>query len=64
MRIRLRLPSPSNPKDIDVLGKLTIDALPFYSSVALVGALVTVFGALGVAALITWLGQWRYLWTE
>ena len=22
------------------------------------------FGALGVVALITWLGQWRYLWTE
>jgi len=47
-----------------MLGKLTIDALPFYSAIAMGGALITVLGALGVAALITWLGQWRYLWTE
>jgi cytochrome o ubiquinol oxidase subunit I len=47
-----------------MLGKLTIDALPFYSDVAMGGALITVFGALGAVALITWLGQWRYLWTE
>ena len=47
-----------------MLGKLTIDALPFYSDIAIGGALITVLGALGVVALITWLGQWRYLWTE
>ena len=47
-----------------MLGKLTIDALPFYSGIAMAGALIVVFGALGVVALITWLGQWRYLWTE
>jgi cytochrome o ubiquinol oxidase subunit I len=47
-----------------MLGKLTIDALPFYSGIAMGGALITVLGALGVVALITWLGQWRYLWTE
>jgi cytochrome o ubiquinol oxidase subunit I len=47
-----------------MLGKLTIDALPFYSGIAMGGALITVFGALGVVALITWLGQWRYLWIE
>ena len=47
-----------------MLGKLTIDALPFYSDIALGGALIIVFGVLGVVALITWLGQWRYLWTE
>jgi cytochrome o ubiquinol oxidase subunit I len=47
-----------------VLGKLTIDALPFYSSIAMIGALVTVFAALGVVALITWMGKWRYLWKE
>jgi cytochrome o ubiquinol oxidase subunit 1 len=47
-----------------MLGKLTIDALPFYSGIALGGALITVLGALGAIALITWLGQWRYLWTE
>ncbi len=47
-----------------MLGKLTSDALPFYSGIAMVGALITVSGAVGVAALITWFGQWRYLWTE
>ena len=47
-----------------MLGKLTIDALPFYSGIAMGGALITVFGVLGVVALVTWLGQWRYLWTE
>jgi cytochrome o ubiquinol oxidase subunit I len=46
-----------------MLGKLTIDALPFYSGIAMGGALITVFGALGVVALVTWLGQGRYVWT-
>ena len=47
-----------------MFGKLTTDALPFYSGVAMGGALMTVLGAVGVVALITWLGQWRYVWTE
>ena len=47
-----------------MLGNLTIDALPFYSWVAVGGALVTVGGALAAVAGITWLGQWRYLWSE
>jgi cytochrome o ubiquinol oxidase subunit 1 len=47
-----------------MFGKLTIDALPFYSGIATGGALITVFGALGVVALVIWFGQWRYLWTE
>ncbi len=47
-----------------MFGKLSIDALPFYSAIAAAGALITVFGALGAIALITWLGRWRYLWTE
>jgi cytochrome o ubiquinol oxidase subunit 1 len=47
-----------------MFGKLTVDALPFYSDVAIVGALLSVFGSLGVVALITWFGQWRHLWTE
>ena len=46
-----------------MLGKLTIDALPFYSGIAMGGALIIVFGVLGVVALITWLSRWRYLWT-
>ena len=47
-----------------MFGRLTIDALPFYSPIALGGALITVFGVLFVVGLITWLGQWRYLWAE
>jgi cytochrome o ubiquinol oxidase subunit I len=47
-----------------MFGKLSINALPFYSDIAMAGALVTVFDALAVVALISWLGQWRYLWTE
>ena len=47
-----------------MLGKLTIDALPFYSWVAMGGALVTVGGALAVVAGITWFGQWRTLWND
>jgi cytochrome o ubiquinol oxidase subunit 1 len=47
-----------------VFGKLTIDALPFYSGIALAAALVTVLGVLAVIAGITWLGKWRYLWSE
>ena len=47
-----------------MLGKLTIDALPFYSGVAMAGALTVVCGALGVVAIITRLGRWRFLWSE
>ncbi|EAQ33975.1 cytochrome c oxidase, subunit I [Nitrobacter sp. Nb-311A] len=47
-----------------MLGKLTIDALPFYSGIAMAGALTVACGAAGVIALITWLGQWRSLWSE
>src|SRR5579863_3841192 len=55
---------PPFPKITDMLGKLTIDALPFYSDIAMCGALITVFGALGTVALITWLGRWRYLCSQ
>ncbi|MGV3491991.1 MAG: cbb3-type cytochrome c oxidase subunit I [Devosia sp.] len=47
-----------------LFGKLTLDALPFYSPIAAGGAAIIVLGGLGVVALITWLKAWRYLWTE
>jgi cytochrome o ubiquinol oxidase subunit 1 len=47
-----------------MLGRLTIDALPFYSLIAFGGALVTVLGGLAVVAGITWFGWWRTLWSE
>ena len=46
-----------------MLGKLTIEALPFYSTIAAGGAAITVLGGLVVLALILWLGV-RYVWTE
>ena len=47
-----------------MLGKLTIDALPLYSWVAMGGAAITVLGTLAVMAVITWFGLWGYLWRE
>ncbi len=46
-----------------MLGRLTIDALPFYSLIAMGGAAVTVLGGLVVLAVILWLGV-RYVWSE
>ncbi|MBK0327799.1 cbb3-type cytochrome c oxidase subunit I [Rhodobacteraceae bacterium F11138] len=46
-----------------LLGRLGMQALPFYSWVALCGALVTVGCGLGFLALVTWLGRWRDLWS-
>ena len=47
-----------------MFGRLTIDALPFYSWVAMGGAAITVLGTLTVMAVITYFGLWRYLWRE
>ncbi|MEM8630030.1 MAG: cbb3-type cytochrome c oxidase subunit I [Pseudomonadota bacterium] len=46
-----------------LFGRLGPDALPFYSWVAFGGAVVTVAGGLGFLILVTWLRQWRALWT-
>ena len=45
-----------------MLGKLTIDALPLYSWIAMGGAAVTVLGGAVVLALFLWLGI-RYVWS-
>src|SRR5690606_31012634 len=47
-----------------MLGRLTFDALPFYSAIALSGAMVIVLGAIASLAVITWFGWWRILWTQ
>ncbi len=47
-----------------IFGNLTVDALPFYSAIAMSAASVVVIGAVGVATVITVFGKWRYLWTE
>ncbi|WP_346836606.1 cytochrome o ubiquinol oxidase subunit I [Microbulbifer sp. SAOS-129_SWC] len=51
--------------DMRILGRLTAaDALPFYSWVAVGGAIVTLLGLLTIVGTITVLGKWRYVWTE
>ncbi|WP_200803431.1 cbb3-type cytochrome c oxidase subunit I [Pseudacidovorax sp. RU35E] len=47
-----------------MLGRLSFDALPFYSAIATAAASLVVLGALGVAGLLTWLGRWGWLWRE
>ncbi|SEQ41666.1 cytochrome bo3 quinol oxidase subunit 1 apoprotein [Devosia sp. YR412] len=47
-----------------LFGKLTLDALPFYSPIAAGGAATIVLGGVAVVGLITWLKAWTYLWTE
>ncbi|MCH9691282.1 MAG: cbb3-type cytochrome c oxidase subunit I [Gammaproteobacteria bacterium] len=47
-----------------MLGKLTFDALPFYSWVAMGGAAITVLAVVLAILAVTWLGKWRYLWSE
>jgi len=49
---------------IEMLGRLTIDALPFYSAIAFGGAMVIVLGAVTSLAVITWFGWWRILWMQ
>jgi len=47
-----------------MLGRLTIEAIPLYSWVAMGGAAVTVGGGLAVFLLITYLRAWKVLWTD
>ncbi len=47
-----------------MLGKLSVNALPFYSPIAFGAGLFVVLSGLAVVLLITWLGKWRYLWAE
>ena len=50
--------------DWSLFGRLTLDALPLYSSVAVAGAAVTVGAAVAVLGIVARLGAWRYLWAE
>jgi len=47
-----------------MLGKLTWDALPFYSPIAFGAAMMVVLGGLAVLAAITWFKLWPWLWKE
>lgn len=47
----------------NVLGKLTLDALP-HNAIMAGGALSVVAGAIGVMALLTYLKRWKWLWNN
>jgi cytochrome o ubiquinol oxidase subunit 1 len=47
-----------------MLGRLTIEAIPYYSWIALIGGVMTVGAGMVVVAGVTWLGKWGYLWRE
>jgi cytochrome o ubiquinol oxidase subunit 1 len=48
----------------DLLGKLSLSAIPFDEPPAMIAGLGMVLGAIAVVILITYLGKWKYLWTE
>ena len=47
-----------------MLGRLTVDALPFYSWIAMGGAAVTVLGVVVIFLLLTYFKKWGYFWNE
>lgn len=47
-----------------IFGKLSADALPFYSPIATGAAGLVVAGAIGVVLLLNWYGGWGWLWKE
>jgi cytochrome o ubiquinol oxidase subunit 1 len=48
----------------NVLGKLTLSAIPYHNSIVMTGVAIMVIGAVVVLAGITYLGKWGYLWKE
>ncbi len=49
---------------LDVLGKLSLSAIPFSEPPAMIAGCGMVLGAIAVVALVTYLGRWKWLWTE
>jgi cytochrome o ubiquinol oxidase subunit 1 len=47
-----------------MFGKLTWDAIPFDTPIALGGASMVVLAALAVLGLVTYTKRWKWLWTE
>ena len=48
----------------NMLGKLNMDALPMHQPIIMGAVGLMLVGGLGVAALITYFGLWRELWSE
>jgi cytochrome o ubiquinol oxidase subunit 1 len=47
-----------------MFGKLTLDAIPYHEPILVVTFIIAALGGLALLGLITYLGKWKYLWTE
>lgn len=47
-----------------MLGKLTLDAVPYHEPIIVVTVAAIILGGLAVAGAITYFGKWQYLWSE
>jgi len=47
-----------------MLGKLTLSAIPYTNPIVMGAVAFMVLGAIAVLGLVTFLGKWKYLWTE
>ncbi|KDM92237.1 cytochrome o ubiquinol oxidase subunit I [Photobacterium galatheae] len=47
-----------------MFGRLTLDAIPFHEPILMVTLAVVMLGGAALFGGITYLGKWRYLWTE
>nr|CBX79823.1 cytochrome-c oxidase [Erwinia amylovora ATCC BAA-2158] len=47
-----------------MLGKLTLDAIPYHEPIIVVTVAAIILGGLAIAAALTYFGKWKYLWTE
>ncbi|WP_127959606.1 cytochrome o ubiquinol oxidase subunit I [Serratia microhaemolytica] len=47
-----------------MLGKLTLDAVPFHEPIIMVTVAAIIIGGLALLALITYLKKWRWLWND
>ena len=47
-----------------MLGKLTIDAVPYHEPIIMVTVAAIVIGGLALLALITYFGKWKWLWSD
>ncbi|HEY2000558.1 cytochrome o ubiquinol oxidase subunit I [Paraburkholderia sp.] len=47
-----------------MFGKLTLDSIPYHEPIIMIAAAMMAVAAIAVLGTVTYLGKWRYLWTE
>jgi cytochrome o ubiquinol oxidase subunit 1 len=47
-----------------MFGKLTLEAIPYHEPIIMIAAAMMGIAAVAVLGAVTWLGKWRYLWSE